>query len=193
MDQDESISGTLLQRVRENDGRAWERLVTVFGPLVRSWAVRGQVRGGDVDDVVQEVFAKVSKSLEGFRRDRPGDTFLGWLRTIVRHRIADYHTGKGEHPVGGTQAHALLEQLPEDGETETLDPDSTAGLVRRTLAELRDEFEPQTWQAFEATTIDSQRTDLVATRLGMSVGAVYVAKSRVLKRLRDELQGILEI
>src|SRR4051812_31651419 len=76
---------TLLQRLRQNEPAAWEIMVRLYGPLVARWCARAGVHGADADDVAQEVFRVAAGKLDAFRRDRPGDTFRGWLRGITRN------------------------------------------------------------------------------------------------------------
>src|SRR5947209_3757789 len=79
---------SLLERVRAHETGAWRRLVELYQPLVGSWCARAGLRGADAEDVGQEVFAAAAAGLDGFRRDRPGDTFRGWLRGITRNHVA---------------------------------------------------------------------------------------------------------
>src|SRR6516225_5701342 len=82
---------SLLERLRANDPQAWRRLLDLYQPLVRFWCARGGLGHEDVEDVTQEVFAAVARGLPGFRRDRPGDTFRGWLRGITRNQLLLFH------------------------------------------------------------------------------------------------------
>src|SRR5262249_36174615 len=121
----------------------------------------------------------------------------GWLRTITRNKVRDLFRRRGREPdgVGGTDAHRRLAQLPAPGPIEEGDPDAAAGgrgLVHPALELIRSEFEERTWQAFWRTTVAGQVPKDVAADLGMSPGAVRVAKSRVLHRLREELGDLLE-
>src|SRR5262245_59545806 len=104
MEASQPTSLTLLQRVRANDQEAWRRLVDLYEPLARYWAQCGGVPPADRDDLVQEVFQAAAAGLEGFRRDRPGDTFRGWLRGISRHLIARHFQRRAEQAqaAGGT-------------------------------------------------------------------------------------------
>src|SRR4051812_44215393 len=111
MDPERNTSLTLLDGVRARDQEAWRRLVHLYTPLVAYWCRRGGVRGEDVDDVIQEVFAGVSAGIDAFRRDRPGDTFRGWLRGVTRNKLLDWHRRRGRQPAeaaGGTEAGLLL-------------------------------------------------------------------------------------
>ena len=187
----DSVSSSLLVRARANDRTAWERLADLFTPVVYTWVRRGGVPEADAEDVVQDVFLEVSRGLNGFHRDQPGDTFGGWLRVLTRRRTCDYHRRGHLAGAGGSTARVLLEQVPDTlVDTDPTD-DPTAEVVRRGLDLIRDEFEPRTWQAFQAVAVAERPAADVAAELGLSVGAVYMAKSRVLKRLRAELDGLV--
>lgn len=190
---DKPTSLTLLERVRGRDGDAWQRLVHIYAPLVAQWCSYKGIRGQDADDVQQEVFHAVSTGLEGFRKDRPGDTFRGWLRIITRHKILDFHRKRERHPEpqGGTTAQLRLQEVAEQELPNDADDDLT-GLYHRALELVRCEFEDRTWQAFWRSAVDGQAPDLVASQLGMSAAAVRKAKSRVLHRLRQELGDVID-
>jgi len=180
-----------LERVQADDGEAWDRLVTLYGPMVYQWCGRWHLQECDRADVFQEVFQAVSSHIGQFRKDRPGDTFRGWLRTITRNKIHDFFRRLGREPAGegGTAAGMRLAQLPaaDDDEPAADDENAERGLFLRALELIRAEFEPRTWQAFWATAVDGRSAKDMADELSMSPGAVRVAKSRVLQRLREEL------
>lgn len=148
------------------------------------------MRDDDAADVFQDVFQSVAAHLGGFRRDRAGDTFRGWLRTITRNKVNDHFRRRDREPlgVGGSEARDRLAEVPG-----TVPPDEPSDdpaereLLHRALAMIRGEFEPRTWQAFWQTTVEGRLTADVAAELGMTPGAVRVAKSRVLHRLRSDL------
>jgi RNA polymerase sigma-70 factor, ECF subfamily len=185
---DKSTSMSLLERVRSKDEEAWRRLLHLYTPLVANWCGRRGVLGQDADDVTQEVFLAVSGGLADFQRDRPGDTFRGWLRGICRYKILDYYRqrGTGVAAQGGT---VFLEQLLQVAEQEL--PEDTeedlSGLYHRALELVRSEFEARTWDAFWRVTIDGQTPADIAAELGVTPAAVRKAKSRVLFRLRQEV------
>ena len=81
-----STSSSLIQRIKAQDADAWTKLVRLYGPLVDFWLGRDGLDEADVEDVFQDVFATVARGITDFRKDRPGDTFRGWLRTIVHRR-----------------------------------------------------------------------------------------------------------
>jgi RNA polymerase sigma-70 factor (ECF subfamily) len=192
-----STSRSLLERVRADDTAAWDRLVTLYAPLVLYWCRRWDLQEQDSADVFQEVFLAVAKHIAGFHKDRQGDTFRGWLRTITRNKVLDHFRRLGREPggVGGTDALRNLSALPAPSAAEeqsVADDQAERGLFYRGLDFIRAEFEPKTWQAFWKTAVEGRAAGDVAADLAMSPGAVRVAKSRVLNRLREELGDLME-
>ncbi len=191
-----ATSRSLLARVRADEPRAWERLVDLYAPLVLHWCRRGGLQEQDVADVFQQVFQAVVMHVGGFRRERPGDTFRGWLRRITQNKLHDHFRklARDAPGVGGSSAQERLAQLPEPQPTEA-DPapeEEERGLFARVLDIIRADFEERTWKAFWQTVVEGRTPQDVAAELSMSPGAVRVAKSRVLHRLREELGDLME-
>lgn len=191
---DTSLS--LLDKAREKDQTAWERLVHLYQPLLARWCSRANVSEADALDITQEVFAAVSLKLGEFERKKEG-SFRSWLKTITRNKIVDHlrQIGSGPAAGGGTDAKNRMENLPES-EAYSLhenDAPEEQGIVyRKALDLIKTEFEANTWQAFMETIVGSRSAADVAADLGMTRTAVYTAKSRVLKRLRDEFKDLLD-
>ena len=187
-----ATSTTFLDKLKARQPDAWRRLVNLYGPLVYRWCRRPGVRAEDADDLLQEVFRSVVIHLPGFRHDRADDTFRGWLRTIAHNKVCNFLRRRAAEPKaqGGTDAGKRLSEIP-DPEPDELDPgqrsEEETGLAHRALKAIQNEFEDRTWRAFCATTLEGRPGLDVAAELGMSVPAVYKAKSRVLQRLRQEL------
>lgn len=185
-------SPSLLQRAQANQPGAWERVVELYAPLVYHWCRRSQLSPEDTADVFQEVFRAISGHIAQFRRDRPGDSFRGWLRTIARNKIRDHFRRVQDEPraVGGTDAQQRMQAVPE-AEWSDDDPSETA-IVRRQLQQaldlIRGEFEERTWQAFLKVQMEGRATDEVGAELGMTPAAVRKARLRVLHRLRQEVE-----
>ncbi len=190
-----SISSTLLERIRGRQPEAWQRLVQLCGPLVYRWCRQYEVARDDAPDLVQEVFAVVALHVDGFHRDRPGDSFAAWLRTVTRNVILGYFRSRRGQPVaqGGTDAQQRFLQVPELPEpVEASDvQEASSVIVPLGLELVRAEFESRTWEAFRRVVIERQPSARVAVELGMNIEAVYQAKSRVLRRLRQELDGLV--
>jgi RNA polymerase sigma-70 factor (ECF subfamily) len=192
-----STSRSLLERVRLADSAAWDRLVQLYAPLVFYWCRGYDLQQQDTADVFQEVFLAVSQHIAGFRKERSSDTFRGWLRVITRNKILDQLRRRGHEPrgEGGTEAQLRFAELPAEAakEEEKASEDQVErSLFLRGLAFIRDDFEPKTWQAFWETAVEGRAAKDVADQLSMTPGAVRVAKSRVLQRLRTELGDLME-
>src|SRR5581483_9021572 len=184
----QATSRSLLRRVKADESAAWDRLVTLYAPLVFHWCRQWQLQDDDIADIFQEVFQAVAVHIGSFRKEQRRDTFRGWLRTITRNKVYDHFRRQGEEPraAGGSTAQFRLAQvaeplLPDDEPT----PEGDAierSLFRRGLELIRGEFEERTWRAFWRTAVDGLPAKDVADELAMSPGAIRVAKSRVLQR-----------
>ena len=190
----QATSLTLLERLRANDGDAWHTMVKLYGPLVHHWCVRGGIRGADGDDVAQEVFRAAATSLEAFRRDRPGDSFRGWLRGITRNMVLQHFRRGGRNPTaaGGTDAHLRLQSIAEESGDDEDPVEELDGLRRRALDLVRGEFEDRTWQAFWMTVVEGRSPVDIAADTGVSAAAVRMAKSRVLHRLKEAFGDLVQ-
>jgi RNA polymerase sigma-70 factor (ECF subfamily) len=191
----DTTSPSLLARARANDAEAWARLVRLYHPLVAAWCARGGVPAADVDDVAQEVFAATAAGLVGFRRDRPGDTFRGWLRVVTRHQVALYFRRARRQPraEGGSDALTALQAVPEPPvPSPEEDAVEVRDLYRRALEQVRGGFEEGTWRAFWMTVVEGRATAAVADDLGVTPAAVRQSRSRVLRRLKEEVGEVLD-
>lgn len=192
-----ATSRSLLERVRAADAKAWDRLVGLYAPLVLHWCRMRGLQEQDAADVFQEVFFSVARHIGDFRKQQPGDTFRGWLRTITGNKVIDHLRRRQRHPgegVGGSEALDRLDMLPSPlspEEASVVESRAERGLFQRALDIVRGEFEPRTWQAFWKVAVEDRLANDVAHELGMSPGAVRVAKSRVLQRLREELGDLM--
>jgi RNA polymerase sigma-70 factor (ECF subfamily) len=194
---DRGTSLTLIQQLRVNDPAAWSRLVFLYGPLVRYWASRRGVTGADADDVSQDVFQAVVGGLATFRRDRPGDTFRGWLCGITRYVLLRHsqRTDRQPRAAGGTEARLHLNAVPDlyaDSADEDDPPAELGALYNRGLALVRADFEERTWTMFWQHTVDGRSVADVAADMGVSPAAVRQAKSRVLRRLREQIGDLVD-
>lgn len=184
-----TITSSLLRRVVANDQAAWRRMVGLYYPMVYGWCRRSGLQSSDAADVCQDVFRGVVRGIGTFRRKDPGDTFRGWLRRITQRRIIDHRQARRSEPeplgeIGFTGPHAESDNPSID---ESPGTESEPALPRGILELVRSEFEPRTWNAFWKTAVDGRPPADVAQEMGISINAVYLAKSRVLRRLREEL------
>jgi RNA polymerase sigma-70 factor, ECF subfamily len=188
-----STSLSLLQRVKEQCPDAWRRLVRLYGPLVFLWCRQAGLSDHDAGDVVQEVWMGVARNISDFRRDRSTDTFRGWLRRITQYKLVDHWRDRKPLATGGSDARRMLDQIPDEITDSVEQVASDNDLLTRTALELiRAEFEERTWQAFWRTTVDGRRSPDVAAELRMTKHAVRQAKCRVVRRVREELQGMFD-
>ncbi|MBW3596880.1 MAG: RNA polymerase sigma factor [Planctomycetes bacterium] len=189
-------STSLLERLRNDEASSWRRLVRLYGSLVYSWCRRKGLQEQDAADVSQEVFRAVAVHIRDFSRDRSGDSFRRWLKTIANNKIRDHWRRRNREtaPVGGTEAHLQLEQVPDESDAESpADQQAEIGHVFRQALELvKADFEPVTWQAFWQTAVDGRAAADVAADLGITANAVRIAKSRVRSRLRQEFGELIE-
>lgn len=180
---------TLLERLRKTaDQDAWKRFVALYTPLLYAWAQRAGCPEADVPDLVQEVLTLLVEKLPTFTYD-PDHSFRGWLRTVAHNRWRSLQR-RARLPVSGQElADDLADPHPPDPFWET---DYRRELFGRALSLMQREFEPTTWRACLESVLHGKPAATVAQELGLTPAAVYVAKSRVLARLRQELAGLWE-
>ena len=183
----------MLDRVRQMQPDAWTRLVEVFGPIVYRWCRKSGLSGHDAADVVQDVFASVARGIVAFHRSQDDHSFRNWLATITRNRVRDFWRRSAKQPdaAGGTEALLHLQNVADPLEA-TLDATFSAAdldgeISRRMLDLVRSEFEEKSWLAFHMTAVEGRLAADVAAELGLTVAAVYQAKSRIFRRLRQQL------
>ena len=188
---------TLLQRLRDNEPEAWHVVVGLYTPLLYHWCALRGVRRADAEDVAQEVFQAAAAGLARFRREHEGDSFRGWLRGITRNILLQYFRRDDRQPraSGGTDALARLQQVaevepPDAGEDDS--PSELEALRRRALELVRGQVEERTWRAFWLTAIEGQSPNDIAPGLGVSPTAVRMAKSRVLRRLKEQFGDLIQ-
>jgi RNA polymerase sigma-70 factor, ECF subfamily len=189
-------SSNLLVLIKSKDQEAWRRFVHLYGPLVYGWCRRFGLQEADAADVGQDVFRKVAESIEGFHHDRKGDSFRGWLRSITRSRVFDFlrQRAREAHGVGGSDAQSRLLEFPcsEDESGSSVEDDKLT-LVRRAVELVLESCKEETRQAFLRIVVAGHDPADVAAELGMTANAVYVAKSRILRRLREEFSQLVDL
>lgn len=187
---------SLLIRARSGDPAAWAAFTTLYRPLILGWLRRQGVPAGELDDLVQEILLSVVQSLPRF--DHPGraGAFRAWLRAITSNCVRE-HLRKGRQTpraTGDTDFQEVLGQL-EDSSSELArewDREHNLHLTQALLDILKTEFEPRTWQAFDLFALQGRPAAEVAAELGLTPNAVFIAKSRILTRLREEAAGLLD-
>jgi RNA polymerase sigma-70 factor (ECF subfamily) len=190
-------SASLLERLRlQPDDEGWQRLVELYTPLIRGWLHRHGLPPQEADDVVQEVLAVVVRRLPDFRRQPRAGAFRRWLRTITVNCLRDFWRGRRGRPVaaGGSDFVQMLDELadPASGLSREWDREHDRHVTARLLEMIRPHFEATTWRAFQRVALEGASPDDVAAELGLTVNAVFIAKSRVLSRLRQEGAGLID-
>jgi RNA polymerase sigma-70 factor (ECF subfamily) len=187
---------SLLDRLQGQPAQAdWQRLVELYTPLLRDWLCRHPALRQEADDLVQEILRSVVAKVPEFRRQRAG-SFRRWLQVITVNRVNLYwRSHRGRPPaVGGYEAEFLLADLadPDRPLDHAIDQEYNRYVLRRLVQLIEAEFRPQTWRAFQRHVLDGLPPVAVAAELGVSENAVLIARSRVLKRLREEAQGLTD-
>ena len=186
----DSISTNLLNGVRQGDQAAWQRLVEIYLPLVYWWCKRKGLQEADILDIGQDVLVAVAKNLDSFRRDRSKGTFRGWLRRITENAIRDHFRGKQKQVsgTGGSDARELMDTIPDPAidASDVSQATEVQILYSRMVELVRGEFSEQDWQAIHRVFVENQRPADVAEDMGITRNQVYLAVSRVRKRLREE-------
>jgi RNA polymerase sigma-70 factor (ECF subfamily) len=186
---------TLLQRLRgpvqkATTAAAWAEFVELYTPLLYSWASRLGLQPSDAADLVQDIFVILVQKLPEFEYDSQ-KSFRAWLRTILMNRWRDRE--KRLAVVSQQNDAAALEQAAvSDQALEIEEAEYREVLLRRALELMQREFHPATWRACWEQVVQGRPAAEVARELGLSVNAVYVARSRVLRRLREYLDHLLD-
>jgi RNA polymerase sigma factor (sigma-70 family) len=186
---------SLLGRLGDaRDHAAWSEFVAIYAPLVYGFVRKQGLQDADAADLTQDVLRAVSGAIGRLEYDPARGSFRGWLFTIVRNKLRNFLSrqpweGQGQ---GGTSAQMLLEAQAsgEEEQAAAWEREYEERLFRWAADKVRDGFEDATWQAFWLTAVEGQNAKAVSARLGMSVGAVYIAKSRVLARLREQVRAL---
>jgi RNA polymerase sigma-70 factor, ECF subfamily len=187
---------SLLLRAQTGEANAWKGLTDLYRPLIIGWLNRQGVPARDLEDLSQDILLSVVKHLPTFEHSGRRGAFRSWLRTIVCSRTADYWRAidAGTQGSGGSGATAALQQIadPDSDLNRQWDEEHDRYVLDCLLDLVEEEFEPATLQAFRRLALDGASGAEAAQELGMSVAAVWVAKSRVLHRIRQEAEGLID-
>jgi RNA polymerase sigma-70 factor (ECF subfamily) len=184
---------SLLIRIRDaRDAEAWEQFVQVYAPLIYDYARRRGLQDADAADLAQDVLRAVATSAGRLEYDPARGTFRGWLFTVAHHKLHDLiarqrRPGRGQ---GDSAAQKLLEQQPARAEQDAWEQEYERRLFAWAAEQVRGNFEDSTWHAFWQTAVEGKSPRVVAESLGLTVGAVYIAKSRVQARLKQRIEEV---
>jgi len=186
---------SLLVRIRDvRNGDAWQEFVRIYAPVVYGFARKRGLQDADAADLMQEVLRSVAGAAAGLEYDPRRGSFRGWLYTVTRNKIFNFLEGRQRTLLGSgdTGAHERLEEqpAPEIDMAGDWDREYERRLAAFAMERVEKEFQAATWQAFRMTAVEGKSAREVGDALKMSPGAVYVAKSRVLARLREEVKRL---
>lgn len=183
---------SLLIALRDSqDDRAWAEFVALYTPLIFGHCVRRGLQEADAADVAQEVMKAVAGAMGRFDYDRQRGSFRAWLLTVVRSKLNNFFARRARQPEtpGDTRVGALADEAPVAGEDAAWEAECRQRLFDWAVVRVQPEFQTNTWQAFWNTAVEMRPVGDVAADLGMSPGAVYIARSRVIARLREEIES----
>lgn len=183
----DNTSISLLERLRQSDDQeAWSRFVSLYTPLLFYWCRRFHLNPDESEDLIQDVFATLVDKLPEFIYD-PSRRFRGWLWTVALNRLRKRRKKPAmvsDSLIPAVEAADTIEEFTEE--------EYRRVVTERALQLMQKDFEPATWRAFWEHTTNGRTAADVAAELGMTTGAVYAAKARIIGRLRSELQGLLD-
>jgi RNA polymerase sigma factor (sigma-70 family) len=195
MQESPATRASLLVRLRDgSDAGAWQEFVHLYAPVIYGFARKRGLQDADSADLMQEVLRSVSSAVNRLEYDTARGTFRGWLFTVTRNKVFNFLEARSHRVVGSgdSRVQQSLEQFAGgdgdlSGDWET---DYQRSLAAQAMVEVKGEFQKATWDAFVQTAVEGLPPAKVAARVGLSVGAVYVAKSRVIARLRQEIERL---
>ena len=184
----DETSNTLLEAIRHSpDDERWQRLVELYTPFIRGILSSKGVKGHEAEDLVQNVLVVVVRRLPEFDRQRVG-SFRSWLRSITVNTMRDHWRAAGRNAAKGNGAiQDLANQLddPRSELSQQWDAEHNRYVLCHLLDQVKNEFQENTFRAFHQQAVEGKEVEEIATELEMSVNAVYIARSRVMKRLRE--------
>jgi RNA polymerase sigma-70 factor (ECF subfamily) len=187
---------SLLTAAQAGSDEAWTRLVELYRPLLYQWLRRNNVPHHDAEELTQDVLSVVVKEIGRFHHNGQVGGFRRWLREITLHRAMGFLRGRRLR-IAAPGGSTFLERLQQYGDrddslVELWDREFDQHILAHLLRTVETEFEPTTRAAFRLVTLEDVPPEEVARRLGISVGAVYSAKSRVLRKLRQTAAGLVD-
>jgi RNA polymerase sigma-70 factor (ECF subfamily) len=195
VDESPLTRASLLVQIRDGSNTiAWQEFTKLYGPVIYGFARKRGLQDADAADLMQDVLRSVSAAIGRLDYDRTQGTFRGWLFTITRNKIFNFLSARRIRPQssGDSATHRLLHAQPEavgDGD-ETWEMEYQRRLAAIAMERVKSEFQENTWRAFWLTAVEGVAASEVSRQIGLSPGAIYVAKSRVLARLKDEVEAM---
>jgi len=185
---------SLIQRLQDGgDNAAWEEFASIYRPIIVRMALSKQLQLDDAEDLAQQVLLLVLKNISKWKTDPARARFRTWLQTVVRNTTINALSRRPrDQASGGTTSLQQLQQRPDKADSLWFDLQWQRETLRWVAQKVRGEFESTTWTAFWDTAIEQLSAQEVAGRIGMSVGAVYIARSRVMQRIKQRIAELDE-
>lgn len=188
---------SLLLRMKDvRDQQAWSEFHQIYEPLIVRLVIQRGLQVGDAHEVAQDVLIAVAKSIGRWESDPARGSFRGWLSRITRNLVVNFLIRRSRHPRGSGHSDfvRLLDEVPaaDEGESQTFDLEHRRQVFLWASSEIRMEFHDRHWQAFWQTSVEGRDVAEVAREFGISAGALYVARSRIMKRLREKVEEAIE-
>jgi RNA polymerase sigma-70 factor (ECF subfamily) len=181
---------SLLVKLRDGSNHAaWQEFMNLYGPVVYGFARKRGLQDADAADLMQDVMRSVASAIGRLDYDPTRGTFRGWLFTITRNRIFNFLSASRLRPQGSGDSgtNQLLESHPANDGVDIWDVEYERRLASLAMQRVKQEFQDNTWKAFWLTAVEGKAAADVSREIGLSTGAIYVAKSRVLARLKEEV------
>ncbi|MEM6689317.1 MAG: sigma-70 family RNA polymerase sigma factor [Planctomycetota bacterium] len=197
MTQSPPTRATLLLRLRNaDDTDAWSQFVRDYGPMLYRFVRSRGLQDADAADLVQDVMRSVGAAIGRLDYQKEKGGFRAWLFTVTRNKLYSYFekNARIQQGVGDTSTHEQLGQAVDfrEGLEDQWELEHQRQMAMRAMEAIRESAEPKTWKAFEQTAVEGKPASSVASELGMSAGAVYVARSRITAKLREEVERMLK-
>lgn len=187
---------SLLVQLRDGaNHEAWQEFINLYGPVVYGFARKRGLQDADAADMMQDVMRSVSSSIGRLEYDRNQGTFRGWLFTITRNKVFNFLSARRNRPRGSgdTTTNRMLDNHPDPAaDSDDWEMEYQRRIAALAMERIKSDFQENTWRAFVMTAVEGTAAADAGRELGLSPGAVYVAKSRVLARLKEEVESIQE-
>jgi RNA polymerase sigma-70 factor (ECF subfamily) len=194
VDESPLTRASLLVQIRDGANHAaWQEFVNLYGPVVYGFARKRGLQDADAADLMQDVLRSVSSAIGRLDYDRKHGTFRGWLFTITRNKVFNFLSARRIRPQGSgdSTTNRLLDSQPDHGDgSDAWELEYQRRIASMAMDHIKAEFQENTWRAFWLTAVEGIAAPDAARQLRMSPGSIYVAKSRVLARLKDEVEAL---
>ena len=182
---------TLIEKIKDPQAaEAWAEFATIYQPLIFKICRKKGMQHADATDVTQEVLTRVSHAIENFRYDQKGATFRGWLYRITRNLVIDFFRQQQRNLLANAEPdrESQIEVEPSEEEALEFQTEYRRQVFATVANTVQQKVKPDTWAAFWMTEFENRNVDEVSQELQMTPGAIYVARSRVIAKLRNEVQ-----